>query len=122
MPSLPRYRPNFQSDEPFTVNEPNRQAEIDRGAEAQAIFNTPVFIEAREYIESQLRTLRSQVPIRDTEMHTRLILMEQLWHMLLSHLEGAMSNAEFARAQMQQRENAFTRMKSAMEVGLRNIF
>lgn len=122
MPSLPRYRPNFQSDEPFTVNEPNRQAEIDRGAEAQAIFNTPVFIEAREYIESQLRTLRSQVPIRDTEMHTRLILMEQLWHMLLSHLEGAMSNAEFARAQVQQRENAFTRMKSAMEVGLRNIF
>ena len=102
--------------------EPNRQAEIDRGAEAQAIFNTPVFIEARESIESQLRTLRSQVPIRDTEMHTRLILMEQLWHMLLSHLEGAMSNADFARAQMQQRENAFSRMKSAMETGLRNIF
>lgn len=104
------------------MNEINRQAEIDRGAEARAIFNTPVFIEAREYIESQLKTLRSQVPIRDTEMHTRLILMEQLWHMLLSHLEGAISNADFARAQAQQRDNAFTRMKSAMETGLRNIF
>lgn len=104
------------------MTDPNRQAEIDRGAEAQAIFSTPVFIEAREYIESQLKTLRSQVPIRDSEMHTRLILMEQLWHMLLSHLEGAMSNAEFARAQMQQRENTFARMKSAMEMGLRSIF
>ena len=101
------------------MNEPNPQADIDRGAEAERILATKVFIEARDYIESQLRSLRSQVPIRDTDMHTRLILMEQLWGMLIGHLEGAMTNAEYARKQMQMRESAFERMKQAMTQGLR---
>lgn len=97
----------------------NAQAEIDRGAEAERIFATPVFIEAREYVESQLKSLRAQVPIRDTDMHTRLILMEQLWGMLLNHLHGAIGNAEYQRQQLRMRDSAFDRMKQAMAQGLR---
>ena len=101
------------------MNEPNPQADIDRGAEARAILDAKVFIEARESIESQLKSLRAQVPIRDTDMHTRLILMEQLWGMLIGHLEGAMANADYTRQQLKVRESAFERMKQAMTQGLR---
>ena len=51
------------------------EQQLQRAGEARQILESPIFQDARKDLESQLAQLRRQVPIGQTEMHTKLIMM-----------------------------------------------
>lgn len=80
------------------------ETEIRRAGDARQILDAPIFVEAKKHIEEQLAQVRRSVPIRDTEMHTRLILMEQLWGNLLGYFEQLAQTGKFAEAALVEKE------------------
>ena len=90
------------------------EQEIIRAGEARQILDAPVFQAAKAYIEEQLSTARRSVPIRETEMHTRLILMEQLWSNLLGYFEQLAQTGKMAEIQIAERKH----QQSMIERGL----
>jgi hypothetical protein len=90
------------------------EEEIRRAGEARQVLDAPVFQAARKDIEAQLAQLRRTVPIRETEMHTRLILMEQLWANLLGYFEQIAQTGKMAELQIQEAR----RKQSLVEQGL----
>lgn len=101
------------------MNEPNPQADIERAAEAERVFSTPVFREACNRIDAELRMLRESVGMKDTDMHSRLILAEQMWGKLLDHLKSIMMSGNYAREQLKLRENFAERMAESIRRGIR---
>src|SRR5690348_17111063 len=98
---------------------PTVEQELARAREAEQLLATPIFKEACNRIDAELRMMRECVPLRDTDMHTRLILTEQLWGKLLDHLRAVMVSGDFAREQLKLRESFAERMKQAFHNGLR---
>ena len=90
------------------------EQEIVRAGEARQILDAPIFQAARAHIEEQLSMARRSVPIRETEMHTRLILMEQLWANLLGYFEQLAQTGKMAEIQIAERQ----RQQSLIERGL----
>ena len=88
--------------------------ELRRAGEAEQILRFPIFEEACKNIEGQLAQLRRVVPISDSGMHTRLILMEQLWGNLLGYFEQLAQTGKMARIQLEQEEQK----RSLMERGI----
>lgn len=87
---------------------------LKRSAEARQIIEAPLFLEARKFLDDQLAELRRSVPISQTDMHTRLILMEQLARKFYGFFEllaqtGRMREVDLAEAE---------RRRSLMERGL----
>lgn len=101
------------------MNEPNPQTDIARAAEAQAVLTTPVFKEACNRIDAELRMLRESVGMKDTDMHSRLILAEQMWGKLLDHLKSIMVSGNFARERLKLKENFAERMAESIRRGVR---
>jgi hypothetical protein len=87
------------------------EEEIRRAEEARTILSSPVFVEARERLEGYLSAQRRKVPIRDSDMHTKLILMEQLWSQITDYLEQLSQTGKFAELELRRRENVFEMMK-----------
>jgi len=104
------------------VNERSPEEEISRGGAAERLLQDPLFVEACNALDAELRMLRERVPLRDTEMHTRLILAEQMHGKVLDYLRGVMQNGEAARLILRDREGLYQRMRNAMDHGLRNSF
>ena len=98
------------------------EEEISRGGAAERLLNDELFVEACNALDAELRMLRERVPLRDTEMHTRLILAEQMHAKVLDYLRGVMQNGESARLILRDREGLMQRMRNATEYGLRNAF
>ena len=90
------------------------EEEIRRAGEARQVLDAPMFVAARKDIEAQLAQLRRTVPIRETEMHTRLILMEQLWSNLLGYFEQIAQTGKMAELQIEERRQ----QQSMLERGL----
>ena len=90
------------------------EEELRRAGEARQVLDAPIFQAARQDIEAQLAQLRRTVPIRETEMHTRLILMEQLWSNLLGYFEQIAQTGKMAEIQMEERR----KQQSLVEKGL----
>jgi hypothetical protein len=63
------------------------EQELQRAREAQRLLDDPLFKAARENLEGQLTQLRRDVPIGQTEMHTRLILMGQIADRFFGYFE-----------------------------------
>lgn len=82
------------------------EEEIVRAGEAKQLLDSRVFIEACQRIEESLAEQRRRVPIRDADMHTRLILTEQLWSNLKDWLQMTADTGRFADFAIQQREAA----------------
>lgn len=78
------------------------QEELVRAGQAKEILHSPLFIEMRQTIETQLAANRRAAPIRDTDLHTRLIITEQLWGNLLSFFEQVAQTGRMAEVQIQQ--------------------
>jgi hypothetical protein len=97
----------------------NYQKELERAEEAKRLLAAPIFAEACNRIDAELRVLREGVPISDSDMHTRLILMEQLWGKLLDHLRAVMESGDYARAQLKLRESFTERAVNAIRQGIR---
>lgn len=122
-----RYAP-FEPGERFrressgaTVSATTPEQEAQRGAEARRILESPVFIEAVNALDRELRMARERVPVKDTDMHTRLILAEQVQAKVLDYLRGLMLAGDAAELVLRDRESAAARMRDAMRHGLRWI-
>lgn len=93
-----------------------------RAMDAERILREPIFVEACNALDRELRTLRERVPIRDTDMHTRLILAEQMHGKVLDYLRAVMSGGDAAQIILRERESFMDRMKRSTVHGIRNIF
>lgn len=90
------------------------ESEVQRAGEARQVLESQVFIDARKYIDDTLAQLRRNVPIRETEMHTRLILMEQLWGNLLGFFEQLAQSGRMAEIKLAEEQ----RQRNLIERGL----
>lgn len=87
---------------------------IIRANDARTIINSPLWQEVKADIEGKLQYLRRSVPITSNEMHTRIILMEQLWGFMLDYFEQIAQSGKMA-LKLQEEE---TRRRSLVEQGL----
>jgi len=76
--------------------------ELRKAAEAKQVLEAPIFIAARANLEAQLAEARRVVPIRETEMHTRLILMEQLAQRFFGYFEQIAQTGKMAQIQLEK--------------------
>jgi hypothetical protein len=82
------------------------EEELVRAGEARQLLDNRMFIEATKRISESLAEQRRRVPIRDTDMHTRLIITEQLWGNIQDWLRETADTGRFAQLQIEQREQA----------------
>jgi hypothetical protein len=75
-----------------------------RAGQAREWLENPMFKEAREKIEAGLAAQRRKVPMRETDMHTRLILTEQLWANLISYLQESVDTGKFAQFEVERQK------------------
>ena len=78
--------------------------EIRLGDAARHILENEVFKGACKAIEDSLASQRQSVPLRETEMHTRLIVAEQLWTQLRRYIEQTFQTGEFVKFQLRDAE------------------
>jgi hypothetical protein len=77
-----------------------------RAGEAKQILDSRMFQEACQRVADSLAEQRRRVPVRDTDMHTRLIITEQLWGNIKDWLQMTADTGRFADFEIQQRETA----------------
>jgi hypothetical protein len=101
------------------------EEEIIRAGEARQILDSRMMVDARKSLEDQLAQLRRAVKINDTDMHTRLILMEQMYGFLMDWFNQIAQTGKMAeitlRQQEQQRMLSELNMRSWHQMG-RNAF
>lgn len=83
------------------------EEELIRAGHAREVLDSPIFKEACERIEDSLADQRRRVPMRETDMHTRLILTEQLWGNLRDYLEQIAQTGKFAEFEIERRKRLF---------------
>lgn len=88
------------------------EQEIARAGEAERLLASPLFQEAKAFIESSLANQRLVVPIKDTEMHTRLIIAEQVWSKLLGFFQEISESGKLARIQLNNDRKLAERAKA----------
>lgn len=89
--------------------------ELRKANEAKQLLDHPLIKEAMENLEGQLRQLRRNVPPGQSDMHTRIILMEQMADKLFGYLENLALTGRFAAIEI-ERATAARRM---YEMGLK---
>lgn len=90
------------------------EQEIIRGRDAQTLLDSTLFREARAFIEENMQNLRRHVPMSDKDMHTRLILMEQLWGNLLGWFQQVALTGKFAELEIEKK----SRMQRLQDLGV----
>lgn len=75
-----------------------------RAGKARELLENDLFKEARAKIEAGLAAQRRKVPMRETEMHTRLILTEQLWNNLLDYLQETVDTGRLVEFEVARRK------------------
>lgn len=78
------------------------EQEMHRAGEARQMLNSALFQEARADLEGKLAQIRRTVPISATEMHTRLILMEQIKEQFFGYFEQLAQTGRMAEIQLEQ--------------------
>lgn len=89
------------------------EEELIRAGEARQVFESRMFQEATKRIVESLAAQRRLVPIKDTDMHMRLIVTEQLWGNLTDWLQQTVETGRFAEFTIQQKRSIAERMKAA---------
>lgn len=120
---VPR-RPGAEALMSTEVNAQAEAAEADkrRAMDAERILRDPIFVEACNALDRDLRAMRERTDIRDTDMHTRLILAEQMHGKVLDYLRAVMSAGAGAQLILRERESFMQRMQRAAVHGIRNTF
>jgi hypothetical protein len=80
----------------------NAQDEIRRAGEARQIIDSPMFVLARAQLTAQLAEARRLVPLTATEMHTRLILAEQMMGHFFEYFEQIAQTGKFAEMKLEE--------------------
>lgn len=78
--------------------------EMRRAREAEQTYNSPMFQEFKKRVEEDLAQLRRGVSIHSTDMHTRLIEMEQIAHRFFGLFEQAIVTGKFAQVKLAEEE------------------
>jgi hypothetical protein len=101
------------------------EEEVIRAGEARQILDSRMMADARKNLEDQLAALRRSVPIKDTDMQSRIILMEHMYVLLMSWFEQIAQTGKMAELTLRQREQqrylSELNMKAFHDVG-RNAF
>lgn len=92
----------------------NPEDEVRRANEARLLADHPLFKEARENLENQIRQLRRKVPIGQTDMHTRLILMEQLADQFFGFFDVLVQSGKFAQLELDRKSAAQTMYEKSL--------
>ncbi|MDE1828257.1 MAG: hypothetical protein KGH65_03805 [Candidatus Micrarchaeota archaeon] len=71
-----------------------------RGNDANFILNHDIFREAWKSAEDGLAKARVKVALKDTEMHTRLIMAEQVLDIVRKYIEGVVQTGQMADMQL----------------------
>lgn len=79
------------------------------GQQARQLLSNEVFKQAWEAAESSLIAQMQEVKMRDTDMHTRLILALQILSSVRRHIEVTMETGQLADLQLKE-PNKFTRV------------
>jgi hypothetical protein len=87
---------------------------IVRANDAKHILNSTLWQEVKTDIEGKLQYLRRSVPITSTDMHTRIILMEQLWGFMLDYFEKIAQTGKIEALKLEEE----ARRKSLIEQGI----
>lgn len=86
------------------MNEVGLEEKIRRANEAQALLNNPLLKEAFDGVRDGLQRQREAVKLRDTEMHTLLILAEQNLSNLERYLRGLIEAGKMADFNLRQQK------------------
>lgn len=81
------------------------EEEVARGGEARRIVESGLWAEACQRIDESLAAQRRSVPLREVEMHTRLIIAEQVWDQFKSFFKEVADSGRFADLQLQQQRS-----------------
>ena len=86
--------------------------DITRADFARQILDNPLFREAFNALETDLARQRQAVKITDTELHTRLIVCEQVLSRFRDVLTRAIQDGDVAKLRMdlENKKNAFQRV------------
>jgi len=90
------------------------EQELARAGEARQMMNSQLWQDAKADLEGKLATLRRTVPISSTEMHTRLILMEQLKEQFFGYFEQLAQTGRMVEFQLDEQR----RRQSLLEKGV----
>lgn len=71
--------------------------EIKRGAEARMVLDHPLVREAFESFYESLARQRQKAPVKDGELHTRLIMLEQCAHTFEAWFRAHIETGEMAK-------------------------
>lgn len=88
------------------------QTERIRGEEAKQLLENKIFREAIEAAEKSVLDQMDQVSMRDTEMHTRLILARRTVQAIRKYIEKAVQDGKYAVLELNAREKRKTREKT----------
>jgi predicted component of type VI protein secretion system len=80
----------------------NLEKDSQRGADAQFILGHKLYKEAWNATADALTQQRRKVALKDTDMHTRLIMAEQVLDSVRRHIEDAMNTGRMAEIQLKQ--------------------
>lgn len=90
-----------------------------KGIAAARLLEDPLFKEACRQIEAGLSQQRRNVPMRDTEMHTQLIVAEQTWGQILDYVRMSLKTGQWAAFELQRRESRGAALVRRMRAPLR---
>lgn len=94
----------------MTFQQKSPEEEVIRGGEARQIVESRMWAEACARIDESLAAQRKAVPLRETEMHTRLIIAEQVWDQFKSFFKEVADSGRFADLQIQQQRSLKERL------------
>ncbi len=72
------------------------------GAEAERLLDSPIFKEASQAVRDGIISQMTKVPIKDADMHTKLVLTLQLWEALERHIRNIATTGKIEQFQIEQ--------------------
>lgn len=81
---------------------PDPHDEIRRGGEAQFLLNHPLLREFLSHVRSTLATERAKASIRDTELHTKLVMWEQTANAFERAMLQTIETGQLAKIQIEK--------------------
>lgn len=84
----------------------NLERDAKRGADAQFIIGNELYKEAWSAAEEALAQQRRKVALKDTDMHTRLIMAEQVLVSVRRYIEDVVNTGKMAEIQLRQNNSA----------------
>lgn len=73
------------------------QEELRTAGDARHVLDNPVFQKAKDDLYDRIRQARKAAPITAAEMHTRLIIMEQLADQFFDYFELVLQTGKLAQ-------------------------